>query len=120
MSTKKFLRGASAVLALTAAAFALNVSAQSANPTGPTNSNTNKAGEAYPSDPNAANPKPKMSVLQKAEDSRPVKATKRVAKKSKKAVKRTGHRVANAVRNTGDKIANKLPPAPAQPAPIKP
>ena len=121
MSTQKFLRGATAVLALTAAAFTLNASAQSANPTGPANSNTNKAGEAYPNDPNAANPnKPKMAVIQKAEDSRPAQATKRVAKKTRKAVKRTGHKTANAVRNTGDKIANKLPPAPAQPAPIKP
>lgn len=121
MSTQKFLRGASAILALTAAAFALNAGAQSANPTGPTNTNSNKAGEAYPNDPNAANRnKPKMAVVQRAEDSRPVQATKRAARKTKKAVKRTGHNVANAVRNTGDRIGNKLPPAPAQPAPIKP
>ena len=80
-----------------------------------------KAGEAYQHRPNAGNPnQPKMGVNQRAEDSRAAKATKRLAKKTKKAVKRTGPRVANAVRNTGDKIANKLPPAPDQPAPIKP
>lgn len=121
MSTQKFLRGASAILAFSAAAFAMNVGAQSANPTGPTNTNSNKAGEAYPNDPNAANPnKPRMAVVQRAENSRPVQATKRGGKKAKKAIKRTGHRMANAMRNTGDRIGNKLGPAPAQPAPIKP
>ena len=91
MLNKQFLRTASAVLALTAASFALNAYAQSANPTGPGNTNTNKAGEAYPNDPNAANPnKPKMAVVQRAQDSRPAQATKRVARKSKNAIKRAG------------------------------
>jgi hypothetical protein len=61
-----------------------------------------------------------MAVVQRAQDSKPAQATKRVAKKTKKAVKKTGHKVADAVRNTGDKIGNKQPPAPAQPAPVKP
>ena len=120
MSTQSFLRGASAILALTAAAFAMNASAQSANPTGPTGTSSSKAGEAYPNDPNAANPnKPKMAVIQRAQDSKPAQATTWVARKTKKAVTRAGHRVADGVRNTGDRIANKLPPAPPQPAPLK-
>ena len=119
MSTQSFLRGASAILAVTAAAFAMNVSAQSANPTGPGNTNTNKAGEAYPNDPNAANPnKPKMAVIQKAEDSKPAQETKKVAKKTTKAVKHAGHVAADKTRATGDKIASKLPPAPPGPAPL--
>ena len=121
MTHNKMLRTVPAVLALAAAAFALNAGAQSANPTGPGNTSTNKAGEFYPNNPNAANPnKAELPIVQKAENSRPVKATKRVARKAKKAVKRTGNRVANSIRNTGNKIANKLPPEPAQPAGVKP
>ena len=115
MINKKTLRAASAILALTAAALALNASAQSASPTGPGNTNSNKAGEAYPNDPNAASKtKPQLKIVDKVEDSRPAQATKRVARKSKNAVKRAGHRTANAVRNTGNRIADKLPPAPAK------
>ena len=120
MSTQNFLRGASAVLALTAAAFAMNVSAQSASPTGPGNTNSNKAGEAYPNDPNAANKnKPKMAVVQQAQDSKPAQATKKAASATTKVVKKAGSDVAGAVRNTGEKIGDKLPPAPAGPAPLK-
>jgi hypothetical protein len=120
MNHNKTLRALTAILAITASAFALNASAQSNSPTGPGNTNTNKAGEAYPNDANAANPnKPKMGVVQKAENSTPVRATKRVAKKSKNAVKRVGHKAANAMRNTGDKIGNKLPPEPAPAGGVK-
>ena len=120
MFKKTTLRAASAVLALTAAAFAMNANAQSASPTGPGNTNSNKAGEAYPNDPNAASKnKPTLGVVQKAEDSRPAQATKRVARRSKNAVKRGGHRVADAMRNTGDKIGSKLPPEPAPAGGIK-
>ena len=71
---------------------------------------TNNAGEAYP---NAArNTAPKPAIVQRAENSRPVQATKRVAKRTGNAVKRAGKRTANAVRNTGDRVADKLPPAP--------
>ena len=120
MLNKNTLRAASAMLALTAAALSMNASAQSANPTGPGNTNTNKAGEAYPNDPNAASAnKPKMAAIQRAEDSRPAQATKRVARRSKNAVKRAGHRTANAIRNTGNKIGSKLPPEPAPAGGIK-
>lgn len=120
MLNKKQFWTTSVVLALTAA-FAMNATAQSSNPTGPGNTNSNKAGEAYPNDPNAANAnKPKMAVVQRAQDSRPGQATKRVARKSKNAVKRAGTRTANAVRNTGNRIANKLPPEPNRPAGVKP
>ena len=120
MSTKSTLRSVSAVLALTAAAFAMNAAAQSANPTGPGNTNSNKAGEAYPNDPTAANAnKPRLAVVDRAENSRPVRATKRVARKTKHAAQRTGHRMANAMRNTGDKIADKLPSDPARPSGVK-
>lgn len=120
MINKLPLRAASAVLALSAAVFAMHAGAQSASPTGPGNSNSNKAGEAYPNDPNAASKnKPTLGVVQKAEDSRPVQATKRVARKSKNAVKRAGHRAADVMRNTGDKIGSKLPPEPNRPSGIK-
>ena len=120
MIDKNTLRAASALLALTAAAFAMNAGAQSVSPSGPGNTNSNKAGEAYPNDPNAANKnKPTLGVAQKAEDSRPAQATKRVARRSKNAVKRGGHRVADAMRNTGDKIGSKLPPEPAPAGGIK-
>ncbi|MBP6407069.1 MAG: hypothetical protein KA335_15530 [Ramlibacter sp.] len=114
MINSKFLRAVPGVLAAAALSFGLTAAnAQSANPSGPGNTNTNKAGEAYPNDPNAANPnKPKAEVVQKAENSRPVKATKRVAKKTKNAVSNAGRKTANAVRNTGNNIADKLPPAP--------
>lgn len=113
MTRKTLLRAVPALLAL--AALTWNVSAQTTNPTtgpGPASSTANKAGEAYPNDPNAANKnKPTAEVVKKAENSTPAQATKRTARKAKKAVKRTGNRAANAVRNTGDNIAKKLPPA---------
>jgi hypothetical protein len=87
--------------------------AQSANPTGPSNSNSNKAGEAYPNDPNAANPnKPKLGVVQKAQDSRPAQATKRVTKKAVNATKKGAKKTGDAIRNTGEKIGEKVPPGP--------
>ena len=111
------------MLALTAAAFALHATAQgTANPTGPgaNSATTGKAGEAYPNDPNAANRNaPTPRVVQKVEDSRPVKATKRGVRRATNATKRAGHRVANAMRRTGDKIADKLPPAPPQNSGVK-
>lgn len=114
MPQTKLLHTIPATIAL-ALACAMAAHAQSSSPTGPgpSNSSTQQAGEAYPSDPNAANKnKPKMKVIQKAEDSTPVQATKRVAKRTKNAVKRAGNRSAQAVRNTGDKINQKVPPGP--------
>lgn len=111
MNRTQVLRAAPVALALAVAA--LTAQAQSASPTGPGNTNAQKAGEAYPNDPNAANPnKPKAGFIQKAEDSRPVQATKRVAKKTGKAVKKAGTKTANAIRNTGEKINEKVPPGP--------
>ena len=96
-----------------ALAFGLGAHAQSANPTGPGNTSTNKAGEAYPNDPNAANPnKPKAQTVQRAENSRPVKATKRVAKKATDATRRAGNTAASAVRDTGNRINRSVPPGP--------
>jgi hypothetical protein len=107
-----FLRAASAVMVLAAAGIASNVQAQGANP-GPAGANTNQAGEAFPNDPNAANKnKPTAGIVQKTENSRPVQATKRVAKRTANAVKRAGHKTANALRNTGEKIGDKVPPGP--------
>jgi hypothetical protein len=121
MTHNKTLRNVAAILAVTAAAFSMNAAAQSTNPTGPGNSNTNKAGEAYPNDANAANAnKPKLGVVQKAQDSQPAQATKRVARKSKNAVKRAGHKTANVIRNAGNKIGSKLPPEPAPAGGVKP
>lgn len=115
MTHGKLLRTLPLVLTLALGA-AFGAHAQSASPTGPGNTNTNKAGEAFPNDPNAANPnKPKAEVVQKAENSRPVKATKRVAKRTTNAVKRAGTKTAAAVRNTGDKINEKVAPGPNDP-----
>lgn len=111
MNHPKLLRAGPIALAIAVAA--LTAQAQTASPTGPGNTNSQKAGEAYPNDPNAANPnKPKAGFIQKAEDSRPVQATKRVAKKTGKAVKKAGTKTAAAVRNTGEKIGEKIPPGP--------
>ena len=111
MKHQQLLRAAPIALAIAVAA--LTAHAQSTSPTGPGNSNTQKAGEAYPNDPNAANPnKPKAGFIQKAQDSRPAQATKRVAKKTGKAIKKAGTKTASAVRNTGEKIGDKLPPGP--------
>ena len=115
MTHGKLIHKLPLVLAL-ALGTAFSAYAQSASPTGPGNTNSNKAGEAFPNDPNAANPnKPKAEIVQKAENSRPVKATKRVAKKTTNAVKKAGSKTAAAVRNTGDKINEKVPPGPNDP-----
>ena len=110
--TQRFILGAA--LTLAAAGFALQAQAQ--NPTsgpGPASSTANKAGEAYPNDPNAANKnKPKAEAVQKAENSRPVKATKRVAKKAADATKSAGNKAAGAVRSTGENINMRVPPGP--------
>jgi hypothetical protein len=119
MTHNNTLRTVSAILAVSAALFTVNAGAQSANPTGPGNTNSNKAGEAYPNDPNAATNRQKPAVVQKVEDSRPAQATKRVAKKTKRAVKKTGHKVADTMRDTGNKIGSKLPPEPAPAGGIK-
>ena len=113
MTSRNVWRAVPAALLLAAAGLSLPAQAQNPSPTGPgpASRTANQAGEAYPSDPNAANKnKPKLEVLQKAENSRPVQATKRVAKRTKNAVKRTGNRAANAMRNTGEKIGEKIPP----------
>jgi hypothetical protein len=97
-----------------AASFAVQAQGQNPN-TGPgaSNATTNKAGEAYPNDPNAANKnKPKAQVLQKAENSRPVQATKRVTKRAADATKRMGNKAAGTVRNTGEAINKRVPPGP--------
>ena len=115
MTHHKPLRTAALVLTLALGA-AFGAHAQSASPTGPGNTNSNKAGEAYPNDPNAANPnKPKAEIVKKAENSAPVKGTKKVAKKTTNAVSDAGTATANAVRNTGDKINAKVPPGPNDP-----
>lgn len=115
MTHGKLLRTLPLVLSLSLGA-AFGAHAQSTSPTGPGNTNSQKAGEAYPNDPNAANPnKPKAEIVQKAENSRPVKATKRVAKKTTNAVKDAGSKTAAAVRNTGDKINEKVAPGPNDP-----
>jgi hypothetical protein len=115
MNKVQLLRTLPLVLSLSLGA-AFGAHAQATNPTGPGNTGSQKAGEAYPNDPNAANPnKPKASVVEKAENSRPVKATKRVAKRTTNAVKRAGSKTAAAVRNTGDKINEKVAPGPNDP-----
>ncbi|MGE0496992.1 MAG: hypothetical protein AB7I35_07750 [Ramlibacter sp.] len=112
MKTTPLLRQWPAVLALMACGLTFQVQAQNANPTGPGPTSANKAGEAYPNDPNAANKnKPTAEVVQKAENSRPAKAVKRTTKKAGKAVKKTGNRAAGAVRDAGNTLARKLPPA---------
>ena len=49
------------------------------------------------------------AVVERAENSRPAQATKRVAKKGTGVAKKAGHKTANAMRSTGDKISGKLP-----------
>ena len=49
------------------------------------------------------------AVIERAQNSRPAQATKRVAKKGADATKRAGKKTAGVVRNTGDRIADKLP-----------
>ncbi|MBX3654323.1 MAG: hypothetical protein KF686_09065 [Ramlibacter sp.] len=106
------LRAWPTALALLACGLAFNAQAQNTSPTGPGPTSANKAGEAYPNDPNAANKnKPTAEVVQKAENSRPAKAVKRTSRKAGKAVKKTGNRAASAVRDTGNRLARKLPPA---------
>lgn len=103
-----------AALALASAGFTLQAHAQNPN-TGPgaSTATTNKAGEAYPNDPNAASKnKPKAEVVQKAENSRPVQATKRVTKNAADATKRMGGKAADTVRGTGEAINKKVPPGP--------
>ncbi len=116
MNQSTTFRGLSTALVVAlAAAFAAPGFAQNANPSGPGpgNSSTNNAGEAYPNNPTAADKnKPKANVIQRAENSRPVKATKRVTKRATNAVKRAGNRTKAAVRNTGDKINESIPPGP--------
>ena len=118
----KLLRTVPAAIALTLA-FGLSAQAQSANPTGPGNISPNKAGEAYPNGPTTSKPDTNNAVARtvvKTEDkvanSRPAKATKRVAKKTTKAVKNAGTKTGNAIRNTGEKIGEKFPPAPNRPS----
>ncbi|HYF41554.1 MAG TPA: hypothetical protein VEA35_03815 [Ramlibacter sp.] len=105
-----------AALIAAAAGFALQAHAQTQNPsTGPgaSSATSNKAGEAYPNDPNAANKnKPKAAAVQKAENSGPVQTTKRVARKATDATKRMGNKAAGTVRNTGEAINKKVPPGP--------
>lgn len=110
MIRNNLLRVVAVALALAAGSA---VQAQATSPSGPGNSNSNKAGEAFPNDPAAADPnKPKAKIVQRAENSRPVKATKRATKRAANAVKRAGSRAANAVRKTGEKIGDKIPPGP--------
>jgi hypothetical protein len=98
----------SAALAFAFAA-ALPAQAQSTNPTGPDNKSTQKAGEAYPNDKTAGTNKGKPETVKKVENSRPVQATKNVARKTGNAVSNTAKSAADATRRTGDKIADKLP-----------
>lgn len=98
----------SAALALAFAA-ALPAQAQGSNPTGPDNKSTQKAGEAYPNDKTAGTDKGKPETVKKVEKTRPVQATKEVAKDGGNAVSRTAKRAADATRRTGDNIAGKLP-----------
>lgn len=49
------------------------------------------------------------AVVERAENSRPAQATKRVARKGTNVAKKAGHKTANAMRSTGDKISSKLP-----------
>lgn len=105
-----------AALLLAAAGLTLQAQAQTQNPnTGPGSSSatSSKAGEAYPNDPTAASKnKPKAEVVQKAENSGPVQATKRVTKRAVDATKRMGSKAASTVRNTGENINKKVPPGP--------
>ena len=96
-----------AVLAVALAA-ALPVQAQN-NPTGPDNSSTQKAGEAYPNDRTAGTDKGSPEVVKKARKSRPAQATREVAEDAGSAISRTARRAADATRRTGQSIAGKLP-----------
>ena len=110
-----FLRTSAVTLALAAASLAPHAQAQNPNPSGPgpASSTAQKAGEAYPNDPTVMNKnRPTPKVVQRAANSRPVAATKRVAKRAGNAVKRAGTSTASAVRNTGDKINDRIPPGP--------
>lgn len=103
-------------LAIALAALSLNATAQNANPTGPGATPGNQAGEAYPNDPNAANPnKLKAEFVKKAENSRVVKATKRTTKKATNAVKSGAKKTAAAVTKTGEDLNKKIPPGPNDP-----
>lgn len=104
------IRTAFVLLALAGAGAAVH--AQSNNPTGPGNTNANKAGEAYPNDPNAVTPKPKAEIVKKVEESRPVQATERGLKKAGDAVKKAGTKTKNAIKRTGEKLNEKVPPGP--------
>ena len=101
------------VLAIALTSLAFNASAQNANPTGPGAKSGNQAGEAYPNDPNAANPnKPKAEVVKKAESSGPAQATKRTAKKATNAVESGAKKTASVIRDAGNKLNEKIPPGP--------
>jgi hypothetical protein len=106
----------SLAVAIAAAGFAFQAQAQAQNPnTGPgaAGSTANKAGEAYPNDPNAANKdKPTADVVKKAQNSRPAQATKRVTKRAANATKSAGNKAAGAVRSTGENINKRVPPGP--------
>ncbi|HZY20047.1 MAG TPA: hypothetical protein VFE82_16365 [Ramlibacter sp.] len=93
---------AAAVLAFAAA---LPVQAQ----TTATDPNTGGRPAQTSQDPNAGTRAPTPGVIQKAENSRPAKATKRVAKKGTNAVKRAGSATAGAVRGTGEAVSKRLP-----------
>ena len=115
IQTAPFLRSMPAALALAAASLALTAQAQNPSPSGPgpASSTAQKAGEAYPNDPTVTDKnKPLPKVVQRAANSRPVAATKRVAKRATNAVKRAGTQTATAVRNTGEKINQSIPPGP--------
>lgn len=101
-----------ALLALALAA--ATVGAQSANPTGPGNTSTQKAGEAYPNNSATGTNRQTPEVVQKAQNSRPAQATKRAAKRATDATKKAGNRAAGAMRNTGENLERRLPPAPKQ------
>ena len=111
MQYKSIFRAIPAVLALAAASFSLNVSAQ---------------GEPFPKGEvnTSANPAPTPEVVKKVQNSRAGKATKRGMKKVGTATSNAGKKTAGAIRNTGNKISSKLPegttPGPGPgPAPAK-
>jgi len=104
------LKTIATLIAIGATSLVLQAHAQSATPP------AQQTGQAYPNDPNAANPnKPKAEVVKKVENSNAVQATKRTAKKAGGAVKRTAKKAAGGVRGVGEKIGKKLPPAPNPP-----
>ena len=51
----------------------------------------------------------KPAFVERAENSRPAQATKRVARKTGKAAKDAGHKTADAMRRTGKSVENHLP-----------